>query len=101
MLVPHVVEINPGSCNWEQDRPSLHHWMEPVFSQWGADRQSIGALVRLSQHSIHGYEEANSIVWKLVKKRADYDRVKKYSAFVKTCVDNAWLKLRTLGNRLR
>ena len=85
--MPHVVAINPGSWSWEDDRPSLRHCMEPVCSQWGVDRWAIEMLFQLSQHSIHGYEEANSIVWKLVKKRADYDNLRNHSAFVKTCVD--------------
>ena len=100
-MVPHVVEINPDSWNWEHDRPSLDHWMEPQLTKWGADRQPVGHLFRLSQHSIHGYEEANSIIWKLVKKMADWDPVRNHSAFISKRVENAWTRLWDIGYRHR
>ena len=65
------------------------------------DLLAIEKLDRLSNHSIHGYEEANSIVWKLVKKHADKTPVTNASAFVQQCVANAWWKLlKELGYRL-
>ena len=98
----HVVDMNPTSWCWEHERPSLRHWMQTVHDDFYFDRSAVGMLYDLSMHSIHGYEEANSVVWKLVKKKADYEHIRNHSAFVKSCVDNAWRKLlHDLGYRLR
>ena len=98
----HVVDINPTSWCWDTDRPSMNHWMRTLIDRFHVDRSAIVMLDALSIHSIHGYEEANSIVWKIVKKKADWTPVQNHAAFVKRCVDNAWWKLfRELGYRLR
>ena len=89
-----MVAINPGSWSWEVDRPSLRHWMQTLIDRFHVDRPAVLMLYNLSIHSIHGYEEANSIiVWKIVKKKADFTAVKNHAAFVKKSVDNAWWKL--------
>ena len=100
-MVPDVVEVNPDSWDWDLDRPSISNWMEALLGQWGADDRSIAELLELSQHSIHGYEEANSLIFKLVKKHADGIIVRHYSACIETSVINAWVKLRTLGYRFK
>ena len=100
-LVPDVVSINPMSFPWEADSPSMNHWMRMLIERHHVDLPAIEKLDRLSNHSIHGYEEANSIVWKLVKKRADRTPADNPSAFVQSSVANAWWKLlRELGYRL-
>ena len=100
-LVPDVVSINPKSFPWEADSPSMSHWMRLLIERFHVDLLAIEKLDRLSNHSIHGYEEANSIVWKLVKKHADQTPVNNAPAFVQQCVANAWLKLlKELGYRL-
>ena len=43
-------------------------------------------LFCLAQHSSRGYEEANSVIAKLIKKR---DYIRSPSAFVQTSVKNA------------
>ena len=101
-LIPHLVIMNPKSFPFGGGSPSMNHWMRLLHERFNVDRAAIVKLDSLSSHSIHGYEEANSIVWKIVKKKADFAQVKNHAAFVKSCVDNAWWKLfKELGYRLR
>ena len=71
-MAPDVVEVNTSSWGWDLDRPSISNWIERLRSQWGADNSCLNQLIELSQHSIDGFEEANSLIFKLVKKRNDW-----------------------------
>ena len=77
------------------------HTLRLLSDRFDVDRAAIVKLHSLATHSIHGYEEANSIAWKMVKKKADKTPVGNPSAFVQKSVANAWWKLLTdLGYRL-
>ena len=100
-LIPHLVIMNPKSFPFGGGSPSMNHWLRLLHDRFNVDRAAIVKLGSLASHSIHGYEEANSIAWKMVKKKADKTPVDNPSAFVQKSVANAWMKLLTdLGYRL-
>ena len=74
--------------------------MDGPTDGWGVDRKRGGSeratvmdLVMLAQLSVVGYEEANSIISKLIKKMSDGERLNNPSAFVHECVNKARKKL--------
>ena len=100
-LLPVEVRSNPRSFQWKFDSPSMHDKLSMLCDRFDVDSAAIVKLRSLSLHSIDGYEEANSIAWKMVKKKADKTPVDNPSAFVQKSVANAWWKLLTdLGYRL-
>ena len=60
-----------------------------VLRNMNVDKTAMQELFLLAQHSNSGYQEANSIVGKLLKKAADQEELAKPSAFVHRCVTNA------------
>ena len=79
----------------------MHDKLTMLVERFDVDTAAIDKLRRLSMHSIDGYEEANSIAWKMVKKKADRTPVNNPSAFVQSSVGNAWKTLlHELGYRL-
>ena len=71
---------------WATFNMDATQWYTVLTAEFGCDEASVMDLFCLAQHSSRGYEEANSIIAKLIKKR-DYIRVP--SAFVQTSVKNA------------
>ena len=99
--MPDVVEVKSSSWDWEPDRPSIDNSIGPLRSQWGADDSCIEDLLELSRHSIDGYEEANSLIFKVVKKANDNQDIRRRSAYISTCVKNAWINLHNRGYRFK
>lgn len=63
-------------------------WME-LLKAFNVDDTSQMELFLLSQHSDQGFQEANAIISKLLKKRADGSHLDNSSGFVHACVKNA------------
>ena len=91
----------PANGTWPWDatnpsvRPSIQHWFPALRVQWYVDEDSIGRLSRLSTESIEGYQEAISIIVKLIKGVCDDRPIYNASAFVHTAVKNARRDLRS------
>ena len=67
-------------------RPTILAWVPALRDQWHIDHFSIGRLVRLSEDSIEGYEEAVAIIMKLDKAVCDDRPIWNRSAWVHTSV---------------
>ena len=64
-----------------------------TLHEFGADRTARQELFLLAQHSTGGFQEANSIISKLLKKRADHEDIRNVSAFIHKCVCNSRAEL--------
>ena len=64
-------------------------WHDTLINRFRCDETSLMQLIALSQHSGAGFEQANSIVGKLLKGVSDGTTIGNYSAFVHRCVENA------------
>lgn len=73
---------------WQSFEPRVELW-EETLEAWGIDDRARQALYLLAQHSREGYELANDIVSKLVKKIADRMWAHNPSGFVQTATRNA------------
>ena len=58
--------------------------------QWHVHDIAIQKLLRLSRASIAGYEEADSLIGKLIKSVNDQRGVVNKSAYISGGVENAW-----------
>jgi len=75
----------PGWATFNKD---VHVWIDTLNECW-VDEMAQKELFLLSQHSDRGWEEANSIIAKLLKKQTDNDLPRNSSAFVHRAVLNA------------
>ena len=69
--------------------------------QFDCDESSVMGLVSLSQHSIIGYQAANSIIGKLFKSVNGGSNIRNYSAFVARCTETARRDLNPEGEQYR
>ena len=73
----------------ENERNHVEVWYDELVGRFGCDRDSIRGLYGLAQLSQRGYEEANSIVWKMFKKVCDKEHIGNPSAFLHNSVNLA------------
>ena len=73
---------------WQSFEPRIELW-EETLEAWGVDDRARQSLYLLAQHSREGYELANDIVSKLVKKIADRMWAHNPSGFAQTAARNA------------
>lgn len=67
---------------------SVTVWRKILMS-FQVDETAQMELFLLSQHSDQGFQEANAIIAKLLKKRSDKSYLDNSSGFVHACVKNA------------
>ena len=79
--------------------PTVEYWRETLENKFGCDEASIMGLVLLSQVSPQGYEEANSIIGKLIKAVSDDRAIRKPSAFVAQSTENARRMMKPSGSQ--
>jgi len=75
-------------------RPTIAHWIPALRNQWDVDDDGIDTMLRLSVHSIGGYQEVVNIIVKLIKGVCDDRIIRNRSAFATRCAKNAWDKLK-------
>ena len=83
---------NSGGEAWRTTRQDITVWNEVVTTH-GVDKAACQDLFLLAQHSTEGYQEANNIISKIIKKQQDKQLVTNTSGFVHRCVLNVRHKL--------
>ena len=71
---------------WDQHSPEV--WAD-FLTEIGIDTAAQQAIFALARHSGEGWEEANTIAWKLIKNNGDDELPDKPSSFVFACGKNA------------
>ena len=74
--------------HWETFEPKVENWAS-TLEEFGVDIPARQSLFALAQHSREGYELANDLIAKLVKKVADRSWARNPSGFVHACCKNA------------
>ena len=75
--------------DWATIKPNVRAWWS-ILDYWHIDDNARESLFALSQHSDQGYQAANELIGKLLKKKADNQTFNtSASAFIHSCVLNA------------
>ena len=74
--------------SWETFEPRIEVWTN-VLMEFGVDLQARQSLFDLADHSRDGYESANDVVSKLLKKQADRAWPGNPSGFITRCALDA------------
>ena len=75
--------------DWAAIKPNVRAWWS-ILDYWHIDDNARESLFALSQHSDQGYQAANELIGKLLKKKADNQTFNtSASAFIHSCVLNA------------
>jgi hypothetical protein len=73
---------------WATTTTDVEVWWQS-FDRWEVDTNARKALYALAQYSVDGYQKANGIIGKLIKKDTDADLPRNTSAFVHSSVMHA------------
>ena len=76
---------------WASFQPEISNWWQ-LLDEYQIDEAARQALFCLAQLSDQGYYHANSVIAKLIKKKADGIEISNPSGFVVSCVRNARLE---------
>lgn len=79
-----TAELEP----WMTFERDVTVWRQ-TLEEWGCDESAIKTVFLLAQHSSAGYEAANGVVAKLLKKKANAIEVRNPSAFIHSCAQKA------------
>ena len=86
------IDIATDLPDWATFDRDVEKWWE-LLDYYDVDEPGRASLFALAQHSDKGYEAANDLIGKLVKKWADNVAVRNPSGFIHSSVLNARHKL--------
>ena len=81
-----VVDVRPSWVTFEN---SAEVWYD-TLKGFGADEEALQCLFNLAQNGEWGYEAANALVSKILRKSADGIHFDNISGFIHSGVINAW-----------
>ena len=94
-MLPHRGSWPWGCSPDDRERPTIEHWIPALRRQWHVDEAAIEKLKRLLQWSIAGYEQAMSLIAKIIKAASDNNVIDHRLAFIMTGVQHRW---KTIGH---